>query len=293
MDRPNVAELRSSFTSPHELLRASDGRTLFLRRWDAGPGATVSVLIFHGITAYSGPYGPLIAESLARAGFNVFGMDLRGHGLSDGKRGDYPSVARWERDLCETVAFVKARAPRLVLLGHSLGVLSAIRAQQLRPADVNGLILLSAARKVRPGVLGSASGIQVLKALVAVGILRGTPLIGYRREGMIGLDDPLFNFRYSARFYTVLYGAGALRVARMFRSGDVDSPRLRFDGKLRIPLLVGVGDQDELFPSESVREFWQGIDCDAKEFLLIPNARHAVFPKDAWGPLIDWLRRAC
>ena len=291
MDAIDVAALRSTFTQPHDLLQTSDGRTLFLRRWGGVSKPTVSVLLLHGITAYSGPYGPILAEPLARAGFTVYGMDLRGHGLSDGRRGDYPSVARWERDLAETVAFVRERSSKLLVLGHSLGVLSAIHAQQLRPAAVDGLILLSAAKKVRTGVFGPPSGTELLRSLVGVAILRGTPLIGYRREGMIGLNDPLFNFRYSARFYSVLYGTGALRVAKMFRSGDLDTPRLRFDGKLRIPLLVGVGDQDELFPSEAVREFCQGIDCDTKEFLLVPNARHARFPPDGWGPLIDWLRR--
>ena len=286
----DVAELRAQFSEPHELVEASDGTTLFLRRWGVFGKSPVSVLIFHGITAHSGPYGPVIAEQLARAGFAVFGMDLRGHGLSDGKRGDYPSTERWEKDLAETVAFVKSRSAKLVVLGHSLGVLSAVHVQQLCPGEVDGLVLLSVGRTVRTHVRAPPGAASVLRSLIGIALLRGTPLIAVDpREGMVGLDDPLFNFRYSARFYNVLYGVGALRVARMFRMGTVDSPYIHIDGKLRIPLFVGVGERDELFPVESTRAFYDELDADRKEFFVVPGARHAIFPKDCWGPLVTWL----
>jgi alpha-beta hydrolase superfamily lysophospholipase len=292
MSRPDVASLREIFNGPHELVHASDGKTPFVRRWDARKrDSQVSVLIFHGITAYSSPYGPMIAEQLSNAGFNVFGMDLRGHGLSDGSRGDYPSEERLIKDLTETVALVKAKSKKLVVLGHSLGALSAIIAVNNRSQDIDGLILLSAARKVRTGVYPRPKAAEVLKLLFAVSILRGRPLIEYRRERMLGLDDPLFNFKYSARFYSVMYGVGALAVSKMFRLGIVDSPNLRFKEKLRIPLLIGVGDQDELFAVEYAKEFFEEIDCDDKQFLVIPGARHAVFPRDGWGQLLTWLQK--
>lgn len=289
MVQPDVTGLRSVFSGPHELVRTSDGKTLFLRRWDARPNSKASVLILHGITAYSGPYGPLIAEQLAQEGFEVYGMDLRGHGLSDGARGDYPSQERLESDLAETVAFVRGKSRKLVVLGHSLGALSAVVAERKCPDAIDGLILLSAAKKINAGAFGKPSAGAVLKSLVGATLLRGSPLIEYRRQGMLGLNDPLFNFRYSARFYSVLYGVGALRLTRMMRAGVLDSPNLEFEQKLRIPLLVGVGDHDELFAVDSVRQFCEGISADDKTFFVVPGARHAAFPKDSWGPVVSWL----
>lgn len=292
MGRLEIGDRRAQFTGPHDLLLTSDGRTLFLRRWDPVQTRGITILIFHGITGYSGPYGPLIAEALARNGYSVYGLDLRGHGLSDGVRGDYPSPPRYAADLSEAIGFVKARSSKLVLLGHSLGVLSAFRGQQLRPNDVDGLILLSAGRTVRTGVSARPTAGQALRALLGVAILRGSPLIEYtRREGMIGLDDPLFNFRYSARFYSATWGVGALQVARMFNRGFVDSPYLRPNGRLRVPVIVGVGEHDEWFPVESARTFCNELDGDDKEFFVVPGARHAVFPSDSWGPLLAWLGR--
>ena len=270
-------------------MSTSDGKTLFVRRWNAGREARVSVLIFHGITGYSGPYGPMVAEQLAASGYDVFGLDLRGHGLSDGRRGDYPSEERLRRDIAETLALVKSKSDRLVVMGHSLGALPAIIATKNHPEEVSGLVIASAAKKVRTGVYPRPSKGAMLRTLIGVAILRGTPLIEYRREGQIGIDDPLFNFEYSARFYTVLYGTGALRVMKMLGSGMIDSPNLNFGGRLKVPLFVAVGEQDELFSAEGVREFCDGIDCDDKEFHVIPGARHAVWPKGAFTPLVDWL----
>lgn len=287
----DVESLRAKFTDPHELLYTSDGKTLFIWHWVAKQKSRASILIFHGITAYGGPYGPMIAEQVASSGYDVYVMDLRGHGLSDGKRGDYPSNELFVKDLIETIKLVRSKSEKTILLGHSLGALSAIVATKNSPQDVDGLVILSAARKIRAGAYAKRKASAVLKTLLGVALLRGTPLIEYRREGMLGLDDPLFNFRYSARFYSVLYGTGALRVSRMFRSGVIDSPNLRFERELEIPLLVGLGDHDELFTTDGAKEFHNEIDCDDKEFFVIPGAKHAVFPKEGCEPLVTWLNR--
>ncbi len=289
MASPDVDRLRAEYKGPHELVRTSDGKTLFVRRWDATGESPASVLIIHGITGYSGPYGPMVAEQLAGAAYNVFGLDLRGHGLSDGRRGDYPSADRFAKDLAETLALVKPKSRKLVVMGHSLGAMAAIVATKNNPHEVDGLALVSAARRVRTGVYPKPKTGAMLKTLIGVAILRGSPLIEYRREGQVGLDDPLFNFHYSARFYTVLYGTGALKVMSMLGSGMVDSPNLMFNDKLRIPLFVAVGEKDELFSAEGAREFCDGIDGDDKEFHVIPGASHAVWPKGAFSPLVEWL----
>lgn len=287
--RLDVRSLRASFAGPHDVLRVSDGKELFLRRWEPTGEPPTSVLVLPGITAYSGPYGPLLAEQLARAGHRVWGFDMRGHGLSDGKRGDYPSRARFEGDLAETVDFVRARSKRLVVLGHSLGALSAVVAQRVRPEKVDALVLLSAARRIRTGIYPRPKGAAVLKALLGAALFRGWPVIEYRRAGMSGTGDPLFVFRYSARFYSVLYGTGVLRLTSQLQSGVLDARNLDFTQPLAVPVLVGVGDQDELFPVEYVREFYESIPAKDKRFVTVPGARHALFPPGSAAPLEAWL----
>ena len=288
---PDVSKLRADFKGPHELLTTSDGEIIFLRRWDSVPESKTSFLIFHGITAYSGPYGPILADELAKSGFTVYGMDLRGHGLSDGKRGDYPRAERLSEDLCEAVAFVKSKSRKLVVLGHSLGAISAIIAMNHCPQSIDGLVLLSAADRIRTGVYARPKTLALIKTLAGVSLLRGSPLIEYRRSGMIGVQDPLFNFNYSARFMSSFYGVGALAVAGMMRKGKLESPNLKFTSKLNIPLFVGVGEKDELFSVDAAKAFFDGIQADDKEFAVIAGAMHAVFPPGCWTQLISWAKK--
>jgi acylglycerol lipase len=288
----DVGKLRDEFKGPHELVTTSDGKTIFLRHWVGDAGTDLAILVFHGITTYSGPYGKLLAEELAKAGFNVFGMDLRGHGMSDGTRGDYPSGERLSKDLCETSAFLKGRFSRVVVLGHSLGVLSAVIAVNSCARNVDGLILLCMGRKVKPGAFVRPSASAALKTLLGVTLFRGSPLIEYSRRGMSGRDDPLFNFHYTARFYSAVYGKSAWSVVRMLGRNEIDSPNLVVSERPDIPVLVGVGDRDEIFPVDSARAFFDGIECSKKEFIVIPGGRHAAFPEGSLAQLIAWLRRS-
>lgn len=291
MSTLDVARLRSEFTAPHDLIKTSDGRTLFLRRWGESNRSDVVLLVFHGITAYSEPYGKLLGEELASAGFPVVGLDLRGHGRSDGRRGDLPGPERLALDLRETVAHLRRRYARVILLGHSLGVITAAHAYTLDPSSVAGLVLLSAARDVRPGAYAPPPAGAALKALLGIALFRGTPLIEYRRAGMMGRGDPLFNFRYSARFYSSMYGTSAMTVASNLRENRIGSPYLDFRAGSDIPVFVGVGDQDEIFSVAAVQAFAQSLPFARKDVVIIPGARHASFPPGAWGPLLAWLGR--
>jgi len=288
----DVQRLRQEFRQPHELVHTSDGKVLFLRHWVGSPGNRVAILVIHGITAYSEPYGRLVAGEISSAGFDVFGLDLRGHGRSDGVRGDYPGGERWRRDLAETTAFVKQRFPTVVMLGHSLGIFSALVAASRGDSDVDGLVLLSGGNQVRPDANPKPTAARALKALLGVLLFRSSRLIEYRREWMLGLDDPLFNFRYTARFYATIYGMSPWSVLKMMGRNRIESPNLALVGRPHLPIWVGVGEQDELFSVESARAFCEGLASDRKAFIVIPGGRHPYFPPGCWSPLIAWLNKS-
>jgi alpha-beta hydrolase superfamily lysophospholipase len=268
----DIHSLRSEFGEPHSLLTTSDGITLFIREWEpkSAPRET-AILILHGITAYSGPYS-MIAEPLASKGFAVYGLDLRGHGLSDGNRGDTPGRERYVKDLCETIAFVKERHSRMVVLGHSLGVLSSVMAMESCIDNFDGAILLSGARTTRPGVYPPLGAMQKLKILISSIFSPSKPVMEYRRDGMVGLDDPLFTFQYTLRFMRTTILA------------DFDFPL-----ELPFPVLVGIGEEDELFTVEAARAIFDEIQSEVKEFMVAKGARHAVFPEGSLNPMLDWV----
>ena len=96
---PEVAAvMRTNFSGPHEQFTTSDGETLFLRRWNPDSiepaKKNIAVLIFHGFTAYSGPYN-MAGVPFSKGGYTTFGLDYRGHGLSGGNRNPVVLFSAW------------------------------------------------------------------------------------------------------------------------------------------------------------------------------------------------------
>ena len=273
-----AAQLRQTYTGPHHLITTTDGETLFLRQWtpDSIPPAKkgIAVLIFHGFTAYSGPYA-MAGIPISAAGYTTFGLDYRGHGLSGGNRGDTPGKDRFIADLAESVKYVESLGfSKVVVLGHSLGVASAICATDAVPNEVAGLILLSGAYEGRKGLSNPPSLLQKTRILASSIVRPSYPAVEYYRDGMTVSPDTLFNFRYTLRFLTMM-----------------DVKQLRLPKDLNIPVLVGVGDKDELFEVDKVRAFYDSIPGNKKEFLIMKGATHAKIARENWEEVVDWLDR--
>ena len=269
----DVKKLREDFKESFDLVTTSDGITLFLRKWEPPNPSNIAVLILHGITSYSKPY-EMFGNPISKAGFTVIGLDLRGHGLSDGIRGDYPSKERLINDLVETISFLKKKFKSLIIFGHSLGVLNALIAAASISEKVDGLILLSAGKTTNPEVYKKQSFSQKLKILFSSILHPSKPAIKYYREGMIGLDDPLFNFNYTFRFM------------RLINFKIID----RLD-ELHCPLFFGIGEYDEIFSVESAQSLFDDIPCQDKKFFIMPGAKHAMgFTKETFNEITSWLK---
>ena len=271
-----AAVLRKNYQGPHNEFTTTDGLTLFLRRWNPDTivpaKKDIAVLIYHGFTAYSGPYS-MAGIPISKGGYTVFGLDYRGHGLSDGSRGDSPGKDRWLGDLAQSVKYIKGLGfSKVIILGHSLGVAMAICAADTVPNDISGLILLSGAYEGRKG-LSKPIPLFTQAKILASSIFRPSyPAVEYYRDGMNVSKDTLFNFRYTLRFMTM-----------------IDVKKLRLPKDLNIPVLVGVGDHDELFEVDKVKDFYNMIPGDKKTFFVMKNATHAKIPLESWEEIVAWL----
>ena len=273
-----AANLRQNFKEAHAQFTTTDGETLFLRRWNPDSilpaKKDIAVLIFHGITAHSGAYD-MAGRPISSGGYTTFGLDYRGHGLSDGNRGDSPNKVRWIADLAESVKFIKSLGfSKVIILGHSMGVASAICATDAVPDEVSGLILLSGAYEVKKGLTKPPTFFQKTKILASSVFRPSYQVVEYYRDGMTVSKDPLFNFHYTLRFLTML-----------------DVKQLRLPANLNIPVLVGVGDKDELFDIDKVKEFYNAVPGNKKEFLVMKNATHARIPVESWEEIVVWLNK--
>lgn len=90
-------------------------------RWDVqDPGCVVCIV--HGIGEHAGRYERM-ASCMQEAGFAVLSMDLRGHGISFGKRGHCAPRKEVLADVDDLLLYAEKAYPGkpLILYGHSMG----------------------------------------------------------------------------------------------------------------------------------------------------------------------------
>lgn len=172
-------------------------------------------LIVHGLAEHSGRYVELVGH-FNRVGVACYGLDLRGHGHSDGRRVHVDHFDDYQRDVAAVREVVAERHPDLplFLVGHSMGGLIVLRYVLSRPDDQVGAILsspgLAAHPRVRPGL-----GIRLLAKLLRkiaprFQVRSGLPASLVSRDPDVVEayeEDPLVSSTASSGFYFAMLEA--------------------------------------------------------------------------------------
>ena len=121
-------------------IHTHDGLRLYCQSWIPDAQKRGTVLLLHGLGEHSSRYTHL-GGFLAERGFTLESFDLRGHGKSEGKRGDTPSFEAYLKDIDKFLLSI----PDLLskphfLYGHSLGAILAISYVMSRNYTSNGVI---------------------------------------------------------------------------------------------------------------------------------------------------------
>jgi alpha-beta hydrolase superfamily lysophospholipase len=128
-----------SITQPTEL-RGRRGRIL-IHQWSSTTPRFLA-LVAHGYGEHAGRYAH-VAERLVAEGAAVYAPDFEGHGLSDGDRAQFETVDDLADELASVYEAARHSRPGLpvVLIGHSLGGLTATRFVQRAKPDLAALVL--------------------------------------------------------------------------------------------------------------------------------------------------------
>ena len=122
--------------------KTNDGLTLLGRVWQTKGDAKGTVNLIHGLGEHSGRYAH-VAETVTKAGYNFIGFDLRGHGLSEGKRGHTPDYESLLDDVAlfleKSQGFFNSNQPHF-LYGHSLGGSIVLNYALRRKPELAGVI---------------------------------------------------------------------------------------------------------------------------------------------------------
>ena len=122
------------------------------------------LLLCHGLGEHAGRYGNVV-DAVVPDGWAVYGLDLRGHGLSGGRRAHIERYADFLADVDVFRRTVVARHPGLpvVLLGHSMGGQIALAYALDHQDDLAGLVLSA------PALAGDVVPKPVVPLLRALG----------------------------------------------------------------------------------------------------------------------------
>ncbi|MFH1466808.1 MAG: lysophospholipase [Pseudomonadota bacterium] len=261
----------------HETLTSRDGTRLHLAVW-APESYERTVILTHGLAEHMGRYQH-VAAALNTAGYRVLGLELRGHGDSEGKRGHVEAWSDYGDDLAAAVAF--AGGP-CFLLAHSMGGPVVLdRLQAPLPQKILGVVLTNP-------LLGVRVEAPKIKLWAAGLLSRLLPRISLSNEldpQMISRDpavvkayteDPRVYSTITPRWYTEMRAA----CARILAAGSVGG----------VPLLMVTSDADRICDPEASRRFASA--CGAEQ-LTYPPLFHEVLnePEQAQviADILAWL----
>jgi alpha-beta hydrolase superfamily lysophospholipase len=270
--------------APHShQISAADGTALYVTDYLL-PMAQCrgSVVIMHGLGEHSGRYRH-VAAFFNRCGLSVRCYDHRGHGRSQGQRGDVTHGDPMVQDAEIIIDDFSARFPDPpFLFGHSMGGLFAARFALEKPSPLRGLILSSPALAVR------LSGMQMklLKLMRAVAPSFGVPngvapqLLSHEvAVGAAYKADPLVHGKISARLLTSMLSSIAYC--------QTHAP------SLSVPTLMLVAGDDRLVDAQGSRDFYAKLPAGLAQLHVYENFYHEIFNEiDARRPFAEvqrWL----
>ena len=266
-------------------LQSSGGKRIFWRSWPA-ESPRGAVLVIHGFAEHSGRYEN-VAEALNQADYTVHGVDLRGHGSSEGVRGFIERFEDYLDDVETALTHLSEAHPdtRLYLLGHSMGGLIALGYAARHPEGLAGLLLsapffgismpVPGWKKAAAGVLSRLMPKMTLPSGLEPKHLSHDPAVVAAYE-----KDPLVFTDANARWFTELSTAQeqAPRIAR----------------NMRLPLLVQSGGDDRLVDLKATRAVFSAYGGEDKALQVYEGFFHEVYNEvervRPLNDLVEWLK---
>ena len=137
-------ELEKMYASEKRFFVVRDHNKIFAYRF--GKHANVTILFIHGVgsSAYAHYKTAALLHETTKA--EVYAIDLRGHGQSEGKAGDVTYINQYADDIADIIKEIKGERPeqKIILAGHSMGGGITLRyAMEDHYPAVDGFLLLA------------------------------------------------------------------------------------------------------------------------------------------------------
>lgn len=229
-----------------------------LHRWSAEQ-PRFGVVLAHGYGEHARRYDH-VADAFVAAGGEVVAPDHLGHGASEGDRASAESLEPMVDDLAAARDVLAGEHPDLplVLLGHSMGAILAVRLAQRDLGAWQALVLTGPAIGGNPALEGALAMEPFPEIPIDPSVLSRDPAVAQAY-----MTDPL---TYHGPFQKPMLEA-------MMAAGQAiaEGPGLG-----ALPTLWLHGEADELVPIGPAREAVERIRGEATEEKSYPEARHEI-----------------
>ncbi len=265
------------------------GLELYYQSWHPEGRARGILAIVHGLGAHSDRYNNIIQQLIPKQ-YVVYGLDLRGHGRSQGQRGHINAWSEFRDDLQAFLKLIQAQQPKcpIFLLGHSLGSVIVLDYVLRYPQEAR---LLPGAIALAP-TLGKV-GVSKTRLLIGNFLSQIWPRFtlstgidlsaGSRDEKVLTAyaQDDLRHTRASARLATEFFATVSWINAHA--------------ADWQLPLLILHGSADRVALPEGGNIFCQRVACTDKTRVEYVGAYHELQNdlnyREVLADLENWLER--
>jgi long-chain acyl-CoA synthetase len=263
-----------------------EGCHLYYQSWQPEGISQAIVVLVHGLGAHSGVFQN-VADYLVPQGYEVYALDLRGHGRSEGQRGYINCWQEFREDLhilLQQIRSQRACCP-YILWGHSLGgtvVLDYILhfSENISEKIQGAIVTAPALSKINISPLKLFLGKTLSKIMPRFSLKSGV----HHEVGAnspVPAPDPLRHEYGSARLATEFLAT-------------VDWIH-NHAAEIKIPLLLMHGSSDRVTFPEGSRAFFQRVVFPDKEHHEYANSNHDLYvdsdARRVFTDLETWLDR--
>ena len=275
--QPQVKQIRS-------VLEPAPRIKLATATWIPENPSAVFILC-HGHAEHSGRYTYLV-NTIVGHGLAVYTLDHRGHGRSSGTRALSLRFDDFVDDLDLVVDGARADFSELpvVLFGHSMGGLIAIRYALAHPGKISLLVTSGPAL-----IIDENTPPPFVSALGKLSRLVPTAPVPHDDTDCLNTDPQIK--RQFARDHRTYHGSTRIRTAwEMLVAGEDARARL---SQLTMPLLAMHGEMDTLTMPRGTELLHANASSADKTIRLWPGMKHEIFNEpdraNVMRVLLDWL----
>ena len=223
------------------------------------------VVFIHGMGLHTMFFSGFLSK-LCDADFNVFGLDIQGHGRSGGERGHFTMQQATENVSSVIDYIIKNYNNRVGVMGISLGGMITFYSVANDPR-IYSAICCGIAHPEIPLRTGTTRLLLEIAAKLIpkkrLSLLKIVPLEKVTKDpdlqNVIMTDElvvPEYTFKAVTSFMQI-------------------QPKIPFD-KIKTPIMIMVGEKEEIIPPEYCKKVYDVLTAE-KKLVVVPDAGHMLF----------------